>query len=170
MSKAVKRPTKAAIDKAIADYEKALKKVLRAAVLAKGRGAAADALKAGVIEMVQSFGAPHAKKSKLLEGLHNSATITTGTITVVVDAAVEKFKKRLEKLSIEGLVERFFSTHTIHQMVESPDAVLKSLDLPSKTRTSLETSLARCFKPEPKKPSLKVTVVIPEKPSGSAKS
>lgn len=164
MSEKSKRPTKSAIDRAIADYDKALKKVLRAAVLAKGRGAAADALKAGVIEMVQSFGAPHAKKSKLLEGLRNSATITIGTTTVVVDEAVEKFKKRLEALSIEGLVGRFFSTHTIHQMVESPDAVLKSLDLPPRTRTSLENSLARCFKPKPNKPSLKVTVVEAVKP------
>lgn len=117
-----------------------------------------DVVKAEVVTLVKAFGAKHAEKSLRLTGLRNTATITIGTVTTVVAAAVELFRKYLLKLGIPGLVGLFFIETTTYQLVGSPAEVVKTLDVPKKTRTRLITLLALCFDTKSKEPSLKVDV------------
>lgn len=137
--------------------------VLKAAVDAadatkKKAQADADVLKAEVIALVKQFGAKHAEKSKRLTGLRNTATITIGSVTTIVDAAVELFRKYLLNLNRPGLVSLFFTETTTYQLVGSPREVVKTLDVPAKTREKLTTLLAVCFDTKSKEPSLKVDV------------
>lgn len=137
--------------------------VLKAAVDAaddvkKKAQADADVVKAEVVALVKSFGAATTEKSKKLTGARNSATITIGTITTIVDAAVELFREYLQKLARPGLVDLFFTETTTYQLVGAPSAVVKTLDVPEKTRLKLITLLALCFDTKNKEPSLKVEV------------
>lgn len=137
--------------------------VLKAAVDAAGvvkSKAEADmnVLKAEVIALVQSFGAKHAEKSKRLKGQRNTATISTGSTTSLVDAAVEKFRRFLVGLAMPGVYKLFFTETTTYQLVASPGEVLSGLDVPTAIRTKLKGLLALCFEITSKAPSLKVDV------------
>lgn len=164
MSEVLKRPTPAEIDALVLEYDKAQRKVLRAAVLAKGRAAAVDALKTRLIPLVQQFGEKHAEKSMRLKGLHNTATITTGTRTEVVAAGVTALKAYFDKSRLPALMKRFFQVHVSYSLVQGPGEVLKTLKLGKRRREILDALVHGCFDVKTNAPSLKVDVVEPQKP------
>lgn len=152
------QPKPQAIDDLIFRYS-VLKTAVDAASVVKTKAEAdMGVLKAEVIALVQSFGAKHAEKSKRLKGLRNTATITTGTKTTLLDAFVEKFRQYLLKLATPDVYKMFFTAITTYQLVASPAEVLKSLNVPAKVRTRLKVLLAQCFEVTSNAPSLKVDV------------
>lgn len=152
------QPRPQAIDDLLFRYS-VLKAALDAAGVVKKKAEDdVNVLKAEVIALVQSFGAKHAEKSKRLKGLRNTATITTGTKTTLLDAYVEKFRLFLVKLAMPAVYKLFFTETTTYQLVASPGEVLNSLDVPRAIRTKLHVLLTQCFEVTSNAPSLKVDV------------
>lgn len=118
----------------------------------------ADELKGRVIELVQNQGVPHAEKSIRLKGTHTVATVTVGSKTTVDAAAVESFRVFLGKQELPEIAGRFFQSHVIYSLVQGPDKVLATLDLPTRVLTRITGLLALCFRVATNAPSLKVEI------------
>jgi hypothetical protein len=56
-----------------------------------------------------------------------------------------------------------FSTETKHKLVSGAHKVLAAIELPKRTHEKLLSLFGRCFKIDPKSPSLKYSVIVPEK-------
>lgn len=151
-------PTPKKIDALIAKYSELQADMDAADEVWTAAKTRVDAAKAELVDLVEQFGAQHAGKSKRLEGVRNSATTTTGTLTTVDAAAVDKLKAYTDGADIPQLTQRFFSERVSYQLVDGPGEVLKTLDLPTRIRTKLTALVALCHQVKTKAPSLKVDV------------
>lgn len=149
-------PTPKQIDKLIAEYAAAQSNVVAMATASLIPIAEAVELKLKLTAMVEKWGGRFTDKSKRLEGLHNTATTTTGTLVSIDDEAVEKLRCYLLLTEIPGLAQEFFTAHTSYSLVSGPDEKLKTLTIATRLRTKITGMLKDCFKITTKKPSLKV--------------
>ncbi len=157
-SEIAKAPTLREIDRIIAEYGAAHSELLAMEAATKRRKEAVEALKLRVIALVEDHGRRHAEKSMRLVGLHNMATTTCGTMTVVDAAQVDKLRVYLEGQEMPELRQRFFSERVSYQLIDSPSEVLRGLTLPAKIRNRLTLLLAGCFQVKAKNPSLKIEI------------
>jgi len=149
-------PTPKQIDALIAKYSAAQTRADALAATARILGAAAGEIKVELTAMVEKWGGRHTDKSKRLEGIHNTATTTTGTLTWIDAAAVEKLRLYLGKTETPTLAKEFFEEHTTYNMVKGPAGKLKTLTMGARLRTKLTAKIGLCFKIDTKAPSLKV--------------
>ena len=149
-------PTPRQIDALIAKYSDARTRDDALDATARILGAAAGEIKVELTAMVEKWGGRHTDKSKRLEGIHNTATTTTGTLTWIDAAAVEKLRLYLGKTETPTLAKEFFEEHTTYNMVKGPAGKLKTLTMGARLRTKLTAMIGLCFKIYTKAPSLKV--------------
>ncbi len=160
----VKRPSAKEIDALIAKYAEAQGELQSADAEKKAKSEAADQLKAKLVAMVEAFGERHTEKSKRLAGAHNTATTTTGTLVQIDDAAVDKLKAALETAEVPQLREKFFSEKITYQLVQGPEDVLRTIELPARLRTRISGLLKGCFRIATRAPSLKVEAMAAARP------
>ncbi len=149
-----------AIDRAIAELEKADTEL----DLAKHSH---GILKGALISVVKKYGTvpPHAEQSKRLFGRRNVATITTGTVTTVNEAAVDDLNTYCDEQSILNVFYDLFATETKYKLIDGARNVLAAIQLPKRTHEKVLSLFGRCFDIKPKAPSLKVELIEPVKPA-----
>jgi hypothetical protein len=145
-------PTPEQID-ALAEEYLALEKIAEEAkeaakIAAKPCQEKADELKALVLE----YGQIHAKKSKLLVGVHFELMSTSGTTTETDQAMVEKLRLAMSKKSLGGWFKKMFEEVTEYRKRPSASEVIRSGKLPP----TIIAIFARCFVEKEKNPSLDV--------------
>ena len=160
---AVIPPTPQEIDWAIAAYETANK-------LAKVAQVEADEKKRTVINLVELYGfaASKAERSKRLEGLLNTVTVTRGTNIVVNEPAVQSFSMLLDKkLGFDAgkrFFSRVFSVRTKHELVAGAEDVVRTASLAQRTQQAVLAAFGMCFTISDKAPTIKIKLRTAEKP------
>ena len=156
----VKPPTPDEIDAAIVEYESAQR-------LVKAAQETADGVKQRLIFLVDHFGEmpAQATASHRLAGRHNEAVVTRGVTTTVNEPAVADFEEYLESKGRLELFARFFAVETKHSIVSGAVDVLKTIQLPKMIEEKLFQLYGRTITVKTKSPSLKVSIITPEKPA-----
>jgi hypothetical protein len=164
MAETLKQPTRAQVDGLVKRYAEAKAEADAIGAVLKMKSAAADKIKAELVELVETFGFRHTQKSKRLAGDHSHATTTKATRVTIDDAAVETFRSYLAERELTEISGRFFVEHVSYSLVEGPQEVLKTLSLGKRIREKVESLLGLCFKIKTNAPSLTIETVTPACP------
>lgn len=154
----MKRPSGKEFDALVTQYAGLQATAQEAAKAASEKKAAADAVKDEIVAIVKLFGVKHAEASLKMKGDRCTATVTTGRMTKVNDAEVDRLRNYLGTVPVEGISEQFFTATTTYNLVASPAEVVDRLSLPAKIRAKIRGLVGLCFEVVTKAPSLKVDV------------
>ena len=153
-------PTPDEIDRLITDFDSAQRMVAAAKEVE-------SEVKQRLIHLVQEHGQmpATATASKRLAGRHNEAVVTTGTTTTVNENAVADFEEFLDSKRLLDYFPRFFAVQTKHTLVDGARDVLATITLPKTIEDKLFQLFGRTVDVRTKAASLKVNVILPEKPT-----
>lgn len=115
----------------------------------------ADELK----KLVSEFGQQHAEKSKLLHGLKYELMSTTGTVSSLDQAAIEKFRLAMLKKSLGVLFRKMFEQVITYRPLPEASAIIRAKRL----KPSLVSLFSQCLISKPKSPTLQVREKVQEK-------
>lgn len=105
-----------------------------------------------LIELVRSFGGPHATKSKILHGIIYEMVATFSQYTTQDSAAVERFRQALIESKQTRLLKKIFKSDIRWTMQSSAAEIVKNEKLSPK----LMALLLQCTVTQDRKPTLDV--------------
>lgn len=118
-------------------------------------------------QLVQQWGSipPNAEMSRRLKGRVSELTVTRSNVITVLYERVVLLKEVLEANERGEFFKRLFAPQQKYELVNGAESALKAEPLPKRLAEKVMNLFGRCLDAKPKKPSLKVTVVDPEKPA-----
>ena len=152
----VKSPVPAEVDtraQEFVDLEKQITK-LNLELQASRKDLAAKEL--ALIELVRSFGGPHASKSKILHGIIFEIIATFAQFTTQDAAAVERFRLALVEGKKGLLLKKLFDRDVRWTMKAGAAQTLAGENLSPRLKAELLGLLVLCSSTQDKKPSLDV--------------
>jgi hypothetical protein len=109
-----------------------------------------------LIELVRSFGGPHAAKSKILHGIVWEMVATFSKFTAEDSAAIERFRLTLVSAKKGRLLKKLFDRDVRWTMKSGAGQTLAAENLAPRLKAELLGLLLLCSSTKDKKPSLDV--------------
>jgi hypothetical protein len=123
------------------------------------------------VGLVQKHGAasPNAEKSRRLDGTLSEFMVTKSDTLTVIQDRVKDLKDALAADGHPSFFDKLFVESTKYEFVKGAADAFKGDSLPKRLTEKVLKLWGRCIDVKSKKPSLKVTLANPNKPSKRAK-
>jgi len=145
-------PLPAAVDLSAEHFDQLAKSLEKAQTEVEALRKEVAAQKSELIDLVRTFGGPHAQKSKILHGIVWEMVATFAQYTAQDSAAIERFRLALVASKQTRLLKKIFSSDVRWTMKASAAEIVKTEKLSPK----LMSLLLCCSVTQDKNPSLDV--------------
>jgi hypothetical protein len=152
----VKSPVPIEVDTRAQDFSDLEKSIAKLKLDLGAKQKEMAAKEAALIELVRSFGGPHATKSKILHGIVWEMIATFAQYTTQDGAAVERFRQALVLAKKGRLLKKLFDRDVRWTMKAGAGQILAAETLAPRLRADLLGLLLVCSTTQDKKPSLEV--------------